>query len=354
MRFTSRSTGTRTNSTDAFVVIVLTFLALSLPSLLLVEVSAFNLNLHSLAISSSSRPNIHQRQSHLILSSSNDEQEQADDEGEPSDSSSSYDWEDADSGGSGYTYGDATDGGDDDDDDYAPSDTDEHSATLSATPTPPEAAALKSRLLNLCASYDRGYGSTPSARRRVDDIVDQLTELNPTTCAAQGIEGDAGSSAADDAPLQGIWRMVWTTALDVLNLGASPIASPAAIYQKIDPPLAINIIDFVPRAQSLLPTNFPSSILRAEVQTRAYSRTNMPNRVGLAFESVKLRPVELLGMATDVLPPFAVNLPKIPGADGKSGPGYFDVLYLDDDMLIIKQNEPGGYFVSVKVEDCDP
>jgi len=285
----------------------------------------------------------------VVLSSS-----EGSDDGPSDSSSSSYDWEDADAGGSGSTYGDAAaDAYDPSQDDYAPSDTDDHGAVLTATPTPPEAAALKSKLLNLCASYDRGYGATPGARRRVDELVDQLTELNPTTYAARGIEG--GDNDEDDAPLKGIWRMVWTTALDVLNLGASPIAGPAAIYQNIDPPLAINIIDLVPRAQSLLPTSFPSSVLRAEVQTRASARTNMPNRVGLSFEKVKVQPVEVLGMATaDVLPPFGLNLPTIPGADGKSGPGYFDVLYLDDDMLIIKQNEPGGYFVSVRAEDCDP
>ena len=29
-------------------------------------------------------------------------------------------------------------------------------------------------------------------------------------------------------------------------------------------------------------------------------------------------------------------------------PGFFDVLYLDDDMLIIQQNEPGGIFISTR------
>ena len=33
---------------------------------------------------------------------------------------------------------------------------------------------------------------------------------------------------------------------------------------------------------------------------------------------------------------------------GLDGPSYFDVLYLDDDMLVIRQNEPGGIFISVR------
>ena len=233
-------------------------------------------------------------------------------------------------------------------DDYAPSDCD-NSEILSTTPTPPEAEVLKSKLLNLCASYDRGYGSTPSARRRVDDIVAELTDLNPTMDGARGIDGTGTSSV----PLGGIWRMVWTTAVDVLNLGANPVLAPAAIYQKIDPPTAVNIIDLVPRIQSLLP-GLPPNVLRAEVTTTAYSRVNMPGRVGLVFNSVKLQPVEVMGMEAGALPPVGVNFPKRPGADGSSGPGYFDILYLDEDMLIYKQNDPGGYFVLTKVEDCDP
>ena len=234
-------------------------------------------------------------------------------------------------------------------DDYAPSDCDDSSEMLSTTPTPPEAEVLKSKLLNLCASYDRGYGSTPSARRRVDDIVTELTDLNPTMDGARGIDGTGTASV----PLEGIWRMVWTTAFDVLSLGANPLLACAAIYQKIDPPTAVNIIDLVPRIQSLLP-GLPPNVLRAEVTTTAYSRVNMPGRVGLVFNSVKLQPVEVMGIEAEILPPVGVNFPKIPGTDGSSGPGYFDILYLDEDMLIYKQSDPGGYFVLTKVDDCDP
>jgi hypothetical protein len=217
---------------------------------------------------------------------------------------------------------------------------------------------LKTRLLKLCASYDRGFGASPRARKQVEEIIIQLGAMNPTnTDAARGVDGEA--TDADDIPLKGAWRMIWTTALDVLNLAASPVASPGAIYQVIDPPIATNIIDFIPRFQSLLPTAFPSSMLRAEVKTRASIRKNNSNRVGLNFEAVKLYPVEVLGMKSDIVPPFNVNLPKIkiedlPGVDPNNAPGFFDVIYLDGDMLIIKQNAPGGYFVSIKVDDYDP
>lgn len=219
----------------------------------------------------------------------------------------------------------------------------------------PERSAIKQSLLQLCASYDRGFGASPKARKQVDELIEELEQMNPTPInAARGVDGSNGP-----APLEGIWRMVWTTALDVLNLGASPVACPGAIYQVIEPPIATNIIDFIPRAQSLLPTSFPPSLIRAEVKTRASLRQNNSNRVGLNFEAVKLVPVEVFGMKSDFLPPINLNFPQIkledlPGVDPQNAPGFFDVVYLDRDMLVIKQNAPGGYFVSLKVDDCDP
>ena len=256
----------------------------------------------------------------------------------------------------------------------APSDVDSNNYSYesysNSNPNDSETKDLKLQLLRLCASYDRGFGASVSAKQEVDDIVDQLKLLNPTPYdAAAGIDGTSTYSTNKDnekqsVPLKGIWRMVWTTALDVLNLGASPIATPAAIYQVIDPPTATNIIDFIPRVQSLFPSSFPSSLIRAEVKTRTSKRkdnTNSNNRVGLDFEAVKLEPVQFLGIdVKNKLPQLLnVNLPKInvadlPGVNPDNSPGFFDVVYLDEDMLIIQQNAPGGYFVSIKVLDCDP
>ena len=173
--------------------------------------------------------------------------------------------------------------------------------------------------------------------------------------------------------------------LDAKNNRSIQVA-PSAIYQDIrNPPVAINIIDFIPRSQTLLPLSIsPPSLLRAKVATRTSSRANMSNRVGLSFEGLELQPIELLGRRVDGLPPLSVdftwpgNLLRdlaalVPGLDlddlgltsgGGSGgagnrtnddaPGFFDVEYLDDEMLIIRQQAPGGVFVLVKVDSCDP
>lgn len=119
-------------------------------------------------------------------------------------------------------------------------------------------------------------------------------------------------------------------------------------------------------------------MLRAEVTTRASSRRDYPNRVGLVFEGIKLQPIELLGKKVTNLPPLQVDFtwPRslleqlvslVPGLDNYLGlsdttggtnnanaQGYFDVMYLDDELLIIRQQAPGGLFALVKVDNCNP
>jgi len=185
---------------------------------------------------------------------------------------------------------------------------------------------IKQQLLSLCASYDRGFGASPRARKEVDELVEKLASRNPTPMnASRGVDGEMTDG---DAPLKGNWRMVWTTALDVLNLGANPLLTTGAIYQVIVPPIATNIIDLIPRAQALLPTSFPSTLVRAEVKTRASLRPSNSNRVGLNFEEVKLVPIEVLGMDAQMLPPIGISFPQInledlPGVDPSTAPGFF-------------------------------
>lgn len=213
-----------------------------------------------------------------------------------------------------------------------------------------ERELLKRTMLQLGASYDRGFGASPRARTQAESTIVALELLNQEECAARGISGN------ETSPLEGSWRMVWTNAQDVLVLAASPVATVGAIYQVFEPPVVTNIIDFIPRAQALLPPSMAlKSLVRAEVTTKASFRANKPNRVGLLFEKVALQPIELLGQTVS-LPPLGFDLPKldIAGMNGDDGPGYFDVTFLDEELLIIRQNAPGGLFVLTKVPDNDP
>mmetsp|Transcript_21243 Transcript_21243/g.49887 ORF Transcript_21243/g.49887 Transcript_21243/m.49887 type:complete len:293 (-) Transcript_21243:1004-1882(-) len=257
--------------------------------------------------------------------------------------------------------------GDDDVNYLQPSDV---SDSLDQTPTSTqgsaEATELKTRLLKLAASFDRGFASSPRASSEANDVIAQLQAMNPTSNANRGIDGYDSVT-----PLKGIWRLIWTSALDVVSLGANPLAAPSAIYQDIrDPPTAVNIIDFIPRVQTLFPPSIaPSTLVRAEVTTRASERSSSPNRVGLVFEGVKLQPIEFFGQSVSSLPPLSVDftfgqgildqvVSFVPGLDelrdNEDAPGYFDVDYLDDELLIIRQGPGGGVFALIKVDSCDP
>ncbi len=237
---------------------------------------------------------------------------------------------------------------------------------------------LKREILQLGASFDRGFGATVRAREEVDRVIASLEVLNPEDNPAFGIDGDNDTvgGGGSPPPLEGNWRMVWTTAADVLILGLNPIVTVGAIYQLFTPPMVTNVIDFLPIFQPLLtssssPLQQAGSLLRAKVQTRASSRIGRPMRVGLVFESVRLEPVQLFGNDMGFLPPLAFDLPRLPSflvesvastlrgengaaASSADAAGFFDVTYLDSELLIIRQNSPGGLFVLTRVENSDP
>lgn len=218
---------------------------------------------------------------------------------------------------------------------------------------------LKRRILELGASYDRGFGASPSARDRASQVIQDLERNNRETNAARSMDGTSTTSddVEGDSPLRGSWRMVWTSAFDVLSLEASPLSTTAAIYQIIEPPVVTNVIDLLPRFQAAFPLGFPNTLVRLKVQTRGSERPGQPNRVGLVFEQVRIQPLQLFGMSLDVFPPLGFDLPSLPTSwtgTSADSPGYFDVTYLDDDFLIIRQNAPGGVFVSIRVDNIDP
>lgn len=210
---------------------------------------------------------------------------------------------------------------------------------------------LKQQLYKLAASFNRGFGATPDARQSVERIIQCLQQQ--TNDERRNI-ADFVYQENTVSVLDGTYRMIWTTALDVLLLEVSPVVSTGAIHQVFQGLSVTNVIDFSPRVQSLLPTL--NSMIRAKVQTRACppSRNDnaLGNRVGLIFESVQAQPQQFFGLDATMFPPFAFDLPKLPGT-GDESPGYFDVVYLDDDLLIIQQSQPGGLFALVRVDSID-
>ena len=110
------------------------------------------------------------------------------------------------------------------------------------------------------------------------------------------------------------------------------------------------MVELFPRPAFLLPPGTLSTVARLRVGTRARARSS--TRVGLSFVSVGLEPVSLLGAdVSSWLPRLSAPLPTLPGADGAdsdASSSFFDVAYLDEELLVIRQNSPGGTFVAVR------
>ena len=235
--------------------------------------------------------------------------------------------------------------------------------------------AVKTQLVSTAAACDRGFGASRADRDRVEALLDQLVALNPPQQAAtKGI-----FPAVDvDAPLEGVWKLIYTDAYDVLSLAASPLTLLQGIYQVIERSgRSCNVIDITSRIVPLLPVPLATrleSVLRLKVFTESSARSDV--RVGLRFMSVAVQPLSLLGQKLTV-PGLSASLPQkflyelvdsaVAAFSGSSSStpsasssteesinalGYFDVVYLDDDLLVIKQNQPGGMFISSRVRDA--
>jgi hypothetical protein len=219
--------------------------------------------------------------------------------------------------------------------------------------------ALKNKLFALSAVCDRGFGALPSDRKAIDEIVDQLRNLDKDKVYTRNLYPNNSNDGI--APLEGNWKLVYTTALDVLSLAASPLTLLQGIYQSIKKDgSSVNVIDLAPRIQVAFPPSLVGlgSTLRLKVFTSASARSD--KRVGLTFRRVEAKPLSLFGQSLvgSSLPTLKYNLPQAAlfgsdvgekGLTGQDqGGGFFDILYLDQDCLIITQNAPGGIFISVR------
>jgi hypothetical protein len=219
----------------------------------------------------------------------------------------------------------------------------------------------KQRLFAQCAACDRGFGAVERERTEITMLVNQLSALCVDKNTTRGLFPD---TSYVDCPIEGCWKLIYTDALDVLSLAASPFTLLQGtklsahfqqllahimggrkyflltrrhpnylpnlstllisnttylyylgIYQKIDRDgSSVNIIDLAPRLQALLPPSLvgAGSTLRLRVGTSARARSE--KRVGLTFRSVEAAPLSLAGQSVSFLPPLQVNLPQV-GAD---------------------------------------
>ena len=235
--------------------------------------------------------------------------------------------------------------------------------------TTQERERLKSRLFAKSAACDRGFGASIKDREDIASIVEELSALSPEKVPTRGLSpfrtAVKGSemnemALATEAPIVGAWQMIYTTAFDVLSLAASPLTLLQGIYQVIYADgTSVNVIDLAPRIQVILPVQLQTernltSTLRARVFTTAKARSD--DRIGLTFKRVAVSAFKFLSFDVSKFPKFGVTFPTAStigaGSDTTDNdPGYFDILYVDNDCLIIKQNAPGGIFVNIRSEE---
>lgn len=191
-------------------------------------------------------------------------------------------------------------------------------------------ASPKQRVVALCAAADRGFASSRAERAEIEAAIDELCTQNPTENPAQNLA------------LRRCWKLIYTSAPDVSTLNANPLVAVGAVYQDArDWPTIVNVIDSTPRISSLAPAAIQAdTATRLRVVTRAEPRS--PTRVGLTFERAEVQPLSLLG--------FSLPFPAL-GLDLPQASSYFEVRFLDDDVLVIEQASPGGIFASVAVDE---
>ena len=208
---------------------------------------------------------------------------------------------------------------------------------------------LKNELFGLSAAINRGFTASNDDKLKIESIVDKLCKLGPEDGNLDYTRGLNGGTECNDCPLESTWKLVFTTAFDVLSIDINPFAKVETIFQDLSSNGdSINIIDIGPPF-SVLISDF-KSVTRLKVRTRAKARSK--SRVGLNFVGVEVTSKSTFGIDTSFLPPLKANFPNIGDMVNEDNtPGFFDVKYLDEDCLIIQQNEPGGIFVSLRDEN---
>lgn len=123
-----------------------------------------------------------------------------------------------------------------------------------------ERANLKSELLYLCSTTDRGFGANSKDSDRVLNIISSLKYLSMEPIPTKGLHPN--TDVENKSPLEGVWKLAFTTAYDVLSLASNPLTQLQGIYQVISSDgSSVNVIDLAPKIQTSLPILIASKSL---------------------------------------------------------------------------------------------
>jgi hypothetical protein len=242
---------------------------------------------------------------------------------------------------------------------------------------------LKDSLQTLARVTKRGFTVTSSQKREISDVISKLCVYNPSNEPASSFYEDnvvSKERGEDVGSIDGKWKLVYTTAPDITSLDTTtspslfptlPSAKLGRIGQECSKEMRTikNVIewsrpDWISRLLEGAgeADNGGSSRVLQKVVCEASASPDMPSRVQL-----KLAGFELLGdignndsQSQGQRSPLAfikegpakilANNPVSLRGPLKAPFGFFDILYLDENMRIIKTGQ--GYLaVNVREDD---
>jgi len=152
---------------------------------------------------------------------------------------------------------------------------------------PVDVVATKRSLLLLAAATDRGFRATPADTTAALALIRTLEGATPTPAPTRALD-----------LLCGDWKLLYTTALDVLSLAFLPLSRVGDVYQNILPAgagvRAENVVRLVAPAVPLLGPKAAESVVSLRVRARCFVQTGV--RLGLTFERAELPPPVLGGV----------------------------------------------------------
>lgn len=143
-----------------------------------------------------------------------------------------------------------------------------------------DVAATKRSLLLLAAATDRGYRATPADTAAALALIRALEAATPTPAPTRALD-----------LLCGDWKLLYTTARDVLSLAYLPLSRVGDVYQNILPEgsgvRAENVVRLVAPAVPFFGPRAAESVVSLRVRARCAVLTG--SRLGLMFERAGAR-----------------------------------------------------------------
>lgn len=233
------------------------------------------------------------------------------------------------------------------------------------------AEEVKKELLSLASATTRGFSATSAQRKRASELCNDLARQNPSANPASAYypypKDNIGETRnfidVDQKPtLAGKWTLVYTDAPDITTLDGGPfaLAKLGRIGQECNPPFINNVIEWIrPTWAGSLPFsgNNDSRVLQ-KVCTEGKADPKNPKVVDLTVVGLDLLgfrgdsnsegtdTVEAKGLGARIkeggLPAglLEANPIKLRGPLSGAVPfGKFEILYLDDDLRIIRTGQ---------------